>query len=378
MTQKIELLGFECDLDPEVREAAKTLNAAQSEFLFEPSSSPLHHPEMRRPLECNDHLSSGIFRSLKNYRKATDGHHRYIVAFINTPLQSRRLGNLFASIRARTGLAIVTRYDAELFAPSIRSYFAYYLARCALGFVAPDLRNHEDTRSCYFDLKINKYDLRRSLAAGDLCDECRTRFDSHTTTDTQAAFNAIALAVARLGFGATAAAIASRVDYASRLDKPSMDEVQHSTLARGTRRRLFISYSQADEPACERLEAHLKVLHRNNMLETWNARRIPVGEDWSNEISTYLYEADIIVLLVSADFMASDYCWEVEMMRALRRHEEGSAIVVPVILKSCLWQEAPFAKLKPVPKNGHPVVRWTDPDDAWLDVTQEIQRLITT
>lgn len=378
MTQRIELLGFGCDLDPEVREAAKTLNAVQSEFLFEPSSSPVHQPDILRSSSSNERVTSEILRSLQSYRKRAAGDHHYIIAFVNTPLRAKRLWNLFGSIQASAGLAIVTRCDAELFAPSIHSYFAYYLTRCVLSFVAPRLKNHEDTRSCYFDLKIKKYDLRRSLAAGDLCDECRTGFDSHTTTDVQAAFNAMALAVARLGFAAAAAAVASRVDHAVQVELPPTDAVQQSVLTHGARRRVFISYSQADEPACERLEAHLKVLRRNNLLETWNARCIPAGEDGANEISANLNAADIILLLVSADFLASDYCWEVEMTRALRRHEEGSAVVAPVILKSCLWRESPLAKLNPLPKDGHPVVRWTDPDDAWLDVVQEIQRLITS
>ena len=85
--------------------------------------------------------------------------------------------------------------------------------------------------------------------------------------------------------------------------------------------------------------------------------------------------ADIILLLVSADFIASDYCYETEMQKALARHAKGVAKVVPVILRACDWSGAPFAKLEALPKNAKPVTSWQNQDEAWNDVAQGIRRV---
>lgn len=380
MTYRIELLSVGCDLDTQMQDAAATMNAVQTEFLFELPPPRLTNWGKLHTGKDSDYLTLEIFDLLRDYRKEARGNRPYLIAFIDAPLRSKRLRNLFGSTEASEGLAVVTRHDADSFAPSVRSYFGYYLIRYALSFVAPNLKNHEETRGCFLDRKINKYDLRRSLAAGNLCDECQSRFDEHANAEIHAAFIAMAQEVARLGFAASAGAIAARSDHAARAarcDKPPPKAGRKEALARSPKRRLFFSYSHADESACERLETHLKVFYRNKLIELWHAQRIPAGADWANEIDEHLDEADIILLLVSADFLASDYCWDVEMTRALKHHEERLAVVVPVIFKPCLWRETPFAKLQPLPKNGRPITRWTDPDDAWLDVAQGIHGLVS-
>src|SRR5262249_23497458 len=146
----------------------------------------------------------------------------------------------------------------------------------------------EETRGCFLDSKINKYDLRRSLAAGDLCNACRRRFDEHANPEVRAAFKAMAQEVARLGFAASADAIAIRPDYTARRDKLFLNTGQKDSLTRGRKRHLFISYSHADERECQRLEIHLKVLCRKNFIEPWHARCIPAGADWASEIDERL------------------------------------------------------------------------------------------
>ncbi|WP_437980447.1 toll/interleukin-1 receptor domain-containing protein [Sorangium sp. So ce117] len=380
MTYRIELLSVGCDLDAEIQGAAAALNAVQSEFLFE-----LPPPRLKnwgKPHVCKDDdcLAADVFALMRSYRKEARGNRPHIIAFVNAPLRTKRLRNLFGATASSAGLAVVTRHDADRFAPSVRSYFVYYLTRYALSFMAPNLKNHEETRDCFLDQKISKYDLRRSMAIGALCDECQSRFDERANAEIRVAFTAMAREVARLGFAASADAITARSDHAARAanrDTPPLDAGRKEPPTRSSKCRLFFSYSHADASAHERLEAHIKVLWRKGFIEPWHARRIPAGADWGNEIDRHLDEAEIILLLVSADFLASDYCWEVEMTRALKRHDDGRAVVVSVILKPCLWREAPFAKLQPLPKNGCPITRWTDPDDAWLDVAEGIRNLVT-
>lgn len=140
--------------------------------------------------------------------------------------------------------------------------------------------------------------------------------------------------------------------------------------------RVFYSYSHKDEGLRSELETHLKILQRLELIETWHDRNINAGEDWTVEIDENLERADIILLLISADFIASNYCYEKEMTCALEKHENGEARVVPVILRDVNWSHAPFSKLQVLPKDGLPIVNWSDRDSAWRNVSEGIERLI--
>ncbi len=99
--------------------------------------------------------------------------------------------------------------------------------------------------------------------------------------------------------------------------------------------KVFISYSHQDEPYRKDLEKHLAVLRRNAYIDTWTDRKIIPGEEWNKSISQELLSAKIILLLISADFLASDFCYDVEMKTAVQRHNDKEAIVIPIILRFC-------------------------------------------
>jgi hypothetical protein len=139
---------------------------------------------------------------------------------------------------------------------------------------------------------------------------------------------------------------------------------------------LFFSYSHKDENLRDRLETHLAGLKREGAIETWHDRRIIAGDEFAGVIDDNINRADIVLLLVSPDFIASDYCFQIEMQRALERHAGGEARVVPVILRPCDWHSAPFGKLMAVPKDGKPVVSWPDHDDALLDIAVGIRQML--
>src|ERR1035438_1072274 len=122
--------------------------------------------------------------------------------------------------------------------------------------------------------------------------------------------------------------------------------------------RVAFSYSHKDEELRDQLETHLKLLQRQGVISTWHDRKILGGENWAGVIDDNFKRADLILLLVSADFLASDYCYETEMKLALEREVKGEARVMPVILRACDWKEAPFAKLKPLPENWKAVTSW--------------------
>src|SRR5687767_9105482 len=113
--------------------------------------------------------------------------------------------------------------------------------------------------------------------------------------------------------------------------------------------KLFYSYSHKDEMFRVQLEKHFSVLHRQGVIHGWNDRKITGGNDWAEEIDSHLADADVVLLLVSADFLASEYCYDIELARAMERHESGDARVIPVILRPCDWQAARFGHLQALP-----------------------------
>ena len=140
--------------------------------------------------------------------------------------------------------------------------------------------------------------------------------------------------------------------------------------------KVFLSYSHRDEELCERFVVHLSQLKRDGLIEAWNDRRITAGTEWAGAIDEHLNSAHIIILLVSADFLASDYCNDIEMTRALERRQKGEARVVSVILKPCDWETSRFASLQALPKGGKPVVDWKTEDHGFVDAVKGLRDLI--
>jgi len=136
---------------------------------------------------------------------------------------------------------------------------------------------------------------------------------------------------------------------------------------------VFFSYSHADEALRDQLEKQLAILKRQGVIDTWHDRRIGAGQDIDNAIDEHINRDEIILLLVSADFLASDYCYNEEMTRAMERNSLGEAIVIPVILRACDWQNAPFGRLNATPPDGKPVTQWVDIDEAFLQVVKAVR-----
>ncbi len=139
---------------------------------------------------------------------------------------------------------------------------------------------------------------------------------------------------------------------------------------------VFISYSHRDREFRNELEKHLANLQRLKIISSWYDGDIPPGTEWKPQILAHLASAQIILLLISADFMASDFCYSTEMTQAIARHDADQARVIPIILRPVLWKGAPFAKLKILPTDAKPVTRWPTHDDAFEDVAIGIQEAV--
>ncbi len=144
----------------------------------------------------------------------------------------------------------------------------------------------------------------------------------------------------------------------------------HATL------KLFYSYAHKDEYLRDELEIHLKILHRQGLIETWHDRKIGPGDHWKEEIDTHLETADLILLLVSADFIASNYCYEVEMTRAIERYAAGKARIVPIIVRDVNWCKPPLDQFQALPKDGQAITTWLNRDTAWRNVSEGIEKVV--
>jgi len=139
---------------------------------------------------------------------------------------------------------------------------------------------------------------------------------------------------------------------------------------------IFCSYAHADERWRQQLDIHLKLLHRPGLISVWYDRQIAPGAEWAQAIDTHLNKASVILLLISPDFFASDYCYGIEMERALQRHRANEARVIPILLRPVDWKRAPFAYLQALPTNAKPITTWSNRDEAFTDVATGIRRAI--
>ena len=141
---------------------------------------------------------------------------------------------------------------------------------------------------------------------------------------------------------------------------------------------VFYSYAHEDEVLVKELQKHLSILKWQGVIREWYDREITAGTDWKGQLDQHLNSSGVILLLISADFLASDYCYDVEMTCALERHDQGEARVIPVILRMVDgWQGAPFGKIQSLPTDGKPVTSRKIRDEAFADVARGIRQAVS-
>lgn len=138
-------------------------------------------------------------------------------------------------------------------------------------------------------------------------------------------------------------------------------------------RRVFVSYARVDEQYRHRLAVHLAPLVRDGLIDVWCDQAVAAGSDWERDIRHQLATADIVILLVTPDFVASSYCFEVELPEVLRRNEQEGLRVLPVLVKSVDLANLPIGKFQSLPTDLRPISAWRDADEAWLQVARGVR-----
>ncbi len=138
---------------------------------------------------------------------------------------------------------------------------------------------------------------------------------------------------------------------------------------------VLVSYARNDASFFEELSAHLSLLQRKGLIQLWHEGRIRAGEAWEDAISNQLQNADIFILLVSADLLASDFVWDHELKIILKRQQQEKAKVIPVIIRPCLWQDTPLANFQALPADGRPVSQSPNPDRTWLIIARQVEQV---
>ncbi len=141
--------------------------------------------------------------------------------------------------------------------------------------------------------------------------------------------------------------------------------------------KTFISYSHKDEDYLNKLHTHLATLRREGLITEWTDKEIKAGGNLDSEISKALKESGLFIALVSPDYLASNYCYEKEFEYALTKQDEGKLVIVPIIVEDCDWHNTPFSKLKALPKDGKPIANWSNPNTAYLNIIQELRKIIS-
>lgn len=139
---------------------------------------------------------------------------------------------------------------------------------------------------------------------------------------------------------------------------------------------IFCSYAHEDEELREDFVSSVALLRQQKLVEVWHDKEIPAGKNWAGEIDEHLNTADIVVLLISRHFLNSDFCYAKEVSRALEREQKKEAVVVPIIVRACDWEEAPFGRLQGIPLGGKAVTSWENREEAWTSVAKSVKLIV--
>jgi len=140
--------------------------------------------------------------------------------------------------------------------------------------------------------------------------------------------------------------------------------------------KVFIAYSHLDVRFRHELEKQLTLLQRKRHLDWWSEHQLAPGDEKNAWLSEAIQKADFILLLISIHFLSDDFCWSQQLEKAIERHDNGEAVVIPVFVRPCAWEDTPIERLEGVPPKGKAISNWSDKHEAWTQAARGIQKAL--
>ena len=262
----------------------------------------------------------------------------------------------------------------------IENGLIYFICGILIDEVIPyDSVDHSERLGCVNDFLYDKTRVDDGMRKGHICENCKKYIQKHRLSEIQSFLYTDIISLLKdlaIASGQERSIISNKQDINVNADNFNIrtDKIHKINKNGGT--SLFISYSHKDEKDRMKLEDHLKILQRLGLISTWTDRKITAGDEWKGQIDKNLKTARIILMLISSNFMASDYCYDIEMATALERHENSETTAIPIILRDCLWQISEFAKLQALPQDGKPIQKFTRKDEAYTSIARAIARIV--
>lgn len=354
----IEILNYSKEFTEEVIECIAIANKLQNSIEY---SIINEIEESQLPLLEATEINTGLFfDELNAIRNKIGGFHPYILTICDKPLYANYF-NLFGNSRAKKGLGILTSHSvSDIIIPKdkMKAYFLYYLSGYTLRFLNPNHESHKETKNCVYDKKISKRDILKSMRSDAFCEECKKNLlvgDSKITIEILGDLNNL--------FGESGRILK---DYV-------IPKINHR------RKKIFLSYSHKDEEWKNKLRIHLKPIEELGHIDVWSDDEIKPGDDWFDKIKNAIEEYKIGILLISPDFLASDFISHVEIPKLLANVQVEGGKVFPIIVRHSL-----FARIKRLsrfqainsPSNPIAGMSESDQDQIFVKIAESIWDLM--
>lgn len=301
------------------------------------------------------YTTNEIYKLIDDIFKDSKGFHHLAIAIVDKRLDGTTLGNLFGSMQTNendrlTGKAIASTYRVyDIIKPiPIKIYYSFELLSFSIRFIVGAGMIHDKEEGCIFHNKINKRDMITTLESGYISLNSLQLINKHLEFEQ----------IQQIQNMLTKLAHMARL---SKLDKPSHPHNNNVS-------PIFISYSHADKEWLKRLQIHIRPFEREGLIYSWDDTKIKPGMNWKEEIKNALNNAKIAILLVSADFLASDFIAENELSPLLLAAEQHGTLILPVILKPCSFSHSELSKFQSLNPPSEPLIKLSEADQEELFV----------
>lgn len=351
----IEILNYSKEFGNEIEESIKIANRVQSSIEY----TIIDDIEVSQLLSLNEDEinTSKFFDELFEIKIKIGGFHPFLLTVCDIPLYGEYF-NLFGSSRPKKGIGILTSNNVKnIIIPKdrMKAYFIYFLSGYTLKFLNPDQRLHKETKDCIFDKKISKMDILKSMKSDAFCEDCKRNLLTGKSKITINTLNDLNKLLEESG------------KILNDIELPQINK---------RRNKIFISYSQKDEEWKNKLRTHLKPIGE---IEVWSDDNINPGQEWFEEIENAINESKIGILLISPDFLASDFINHVEIPKLLANVQLEGGKIIPIIVRHSL-----FSRIKKLsrfqatnsPSNPIASLLESDQDKIFVKVAETIWDLM--